>query len=483
MRVCVLGAGALGSALGAMLHRGGLDVVLVHRRAEIVDHLNAEGLLLRGAGADELVRVPAALVGEDLGRFDAVVVLVKSTNTRAAMESLVGSIGPSTVVLTLQNGLGNEETLGEVVGAQRVVAGRTYAGAVTLGPGVVLAGLAGRRTIIGELDGRRSDRLVRLAQAFTAAGVQTEVSERIHSVMWDKLLTNVATGAVSALTGLAYGALYAAPALQATACAAVAEAMSVAAAAGIELGSSDPEEVWRGAAEGLPAGFKTSMLQSVEARSVTEVDVVNGAVSRWGRRVGVATPVNDTLTALVGALPRAEVGAPAGGRSAMDRPVVPRAPEIYFEDAQVGDGCVTPAFTVTAEVIDAYARVSGDHNRVHVDEDFAQASHFGRRVAHGLFGLALVDGLKSQSELRFHSGYSLGWTVDFVKPIGIGDTLRGRFWVASKRESRSRPEWGIVVLPSELLNQDDEVVQRSEHRLMVPRRPAAPVRHTDQKGA
>ena len=159
------------------------------------------------------------------------------------------------------------------------------------------------------------------------------------------------------------------------------------------------------------------------------------------------------------------------GVSTMNSPHVPVNDFLYFEDAEVGDTCWTPSFTVTGEVIDTYARVSGDHNPVHVDEEYAAASHFGARVGHGLLGLALADGLKSQSELRFHPGYSLGWSTRFVAPIVIGDTLRLKFWIESMRASSSRPGWGIVILPCELVNQDEVIVMTAEHQLMVPRRP------------
>ncbi len=162
---------------------------------------------------------------------------------------------------------------------------------------------------------------------------------------------------------------------------------------------------------------------------------------------------------------------PDSRMSTMDQPVVPQHDFRWYEEASVGDTCWTPSFTVTGEVIDTYARVSGDRNPVHVDEGYASSSHFGKRVGHGLLGLALADGLKSQSEYRFHPGYSLGWTADFLAPIGIDDTLTLKFWVASMRESKSRPGWGIVLLPCELVNQDGVVVMRAEHRLMVPRRP------------
>lgn len=145
----------------------------------------------------------------------------------------------------------------------------------------------------------------------------------------------------------------------------------------------------------------------------------------------------------------------------------------YWDDAKEGDEGVTPSITVTGEMIDKYADVSGDHTPLHVDEDYARRSHFGERVAHGLFGLAVADGLKCQAGYRFLPGMSLGWTWDFLQPIRIGDTLHVRFRVGGMRPSKSRPGWGIVSIPCELVNQKGEVVQRGEHRLMIPRRPGA----------
>jgi len=147
------------------------------------------------------------------------------------------------------------------------------------------------------------------------------------------------------------------------------------------------------------------------------------------------------------------------------------SPERYFDDAQVGDECVSPSFTVTEAHINTYADLTGDHTPVHTDEAYARTTPFGTRVAHGLLGLSLADGLKTQSDYRFLPGMSLGWTWDFVGPIRINDTVHVKFRVASMRRSKSKPGWGIVVLPSELINQRGEVVQKGEHRLMIPCRP------------
>jgi acyl dehydratase len=145
--------------------------------------------------------------------------------------------------------------------------------------------------------------------------------------------------------------------------------------------------------------------------------------------------------------------------------------EKYWDDAVVGDECISPTYEVTEARVMAYADLTGDHTPVHTDEAYARTTPFGTRVAHGLFGLSITDGLKTISDYRFLPGMSLGWSWDFLGPIKLGDTLHVKFRVGSRRESKSKPGWGIVVLPSELINQHGVVVQKGEHRLMIPRRP------------
>jgi acyl dehydratase len=145
-------------------------------------------------------------------------------------------------------------------------------------------------------------------------------------------------------------------------------------------------------------------------------------------------------------------------------------PGSFYDDLKIGDERLTPRVTVTEGHILAYAGVAGDFSPLHMDEVYAQTTHFGSRVAHGLMGLSLTDGLKVQSAF-FQDGVALGWTWNFKGPIRIGDTLQVRFRITDMRISRSRPEMGIVVMAIQLLNQRGEVVQEGEHRLMVPRKP------------
>jgi len=298
--VAVLGAGALGCAIGGVLAESGAMVYLVNRNAEHVKAIQSNGLILRDGGIDRVVRATAVQTAAEVNdTVDLVIVLVKSFHTRAAIESAQNLIGAQTVVVSLQNGLGHEEVLAEVVGRSHVMGGKTYVGGTMLAPGHVLVGTRGKETILGELDGTASARVQRIADAFNHAGLDTTVSQRIMGTMWDKLLINVATGALSTLTRQTYGVMYQIPEIEACAVAAVSEAMAVAKACGVVLNSTDPREAWVKASAGLPFEFKTSMLQSFEKGSVTEIDYINGAVVRWGKKCGVPTPVNQTLVSCI----------------------------------------------------------------------------------------------------------------------------------------------------------------------------------------
>ncbi len=299
MRICVIGAGSLGSAIGGTLAADGHDVVLVTRNTAHVAAINAHGLILDDGRQRRVVRPLATDRYEHLAPVDLAIVLVKSFDTSGAVRAGRPVIGPSTTVLTLQNGVGCEQLIADEIGPEQVVAGRTFAGGRIVAPGVVEYGIERRLTTIGELDGTETPRLARIAAAFDHAGLETTVSTDIVAMMWEKLFVNVATGAWSALTRLPYGELSIDPDVATMAIASVGEAITVARACGIAITTTDPAQPWRRAWEGLPYGFQASMLQSILKGSATEVEVIHGAVCRAGRQAGVATPINDTLRAAV----------------------------------------------------------------------------------------------------------------------------------------------------------------------------------------
>jgi acyl dehydratase len=146
-------------------------------------------------------------------------------------------------------------------------------------------------------------------------------------------------------------------------------------------------------------------------------------------------------------------------------------PKRYFDEIQVGEEHETPGVTITDWHVMQFAGLSMDFFELHTNEEFAKETQFGRRVAHGLMGLAITDGLKNRSEFQTYAIASLHWSWDFVGPIFIGDTVKAKISVADKRASASKPDRGVVTLEIELVNQDGETVQKGENHLMVKRKP------------
>lgn len=301
MKICMLGTGSLGSTIGGTLAQGGSEVYFVDQWKEHIDKINENGLKMTDEKEDWYVKVDARTSAEGMGPVDLVIVLVKSFATKEAVSQLkeTNVIGENTLVMSLQNGLGNEETIAEVVEEANVISGKTYVGGRLLSPGYVSAGVKGKYTYIGELTGEITDRIQAVCDEFNKAGLLCEVSDNIKGLIWDKLLINVAAGALCGITRLPYGPLYEEEYIKETAVAAIQEGIDVAKAAGVKLKSEDPEYPWYAASEGLPETFKTSILQSLELKRPTEIDFINGSVVEWGKKFGIPTPVNRTLVTCV----------------------------------------------------------------------------------------------------------------------------------------------------------------------------------------
>ena len=301
MKIVMLGAGALGSTIGGTLAMGGNDVHFVDMWQEHVDLINKDGLHMTNEKEDWYVRVDARTTADTIGEADLVIVLVKSFATKQAVEQLkqTNVIGKNTLVMSLQNGLGNEETIASVIGSENVISGKTYVGGRLIQAGYISAGVQGKWTYIGELNGEITDRIQTVCNVFNDAGLLCEVSDNIKGLIWDKLLINVAAGALCGITRLPYGPLYEEDYIKDVAVAAIQEGIQVAKAAGVVLKSEDPQYPWVAASEGLPGTFKTSMQQSLELKRPTEIDFINGSIVEWGKKYGIATPVNQTLVACV----------------------------------------------------------------------------------------------------------------------------------------------------------------------------------------
>ena len=300
MKIAVIGAGAMGSLFGAYLAKAGEAVMVVDIWQEHVAAIRSQGLMLGEPAGDEVVRLDAMLGTGGLEPVDLVILFVKSAATQAAATDAAALLRPGGRVLTLQNGLGNAEAIAEIVGAERVLAGTTAQGATLLGPGRVRHGGSGE-THIGRLSGEADAFCHEVAALLTNAGLPTVVEPDVRSLIWGKLIINTGINALTALLRLRNGQLADLAETRQLLALAVEEAVKVARAAGVQLPYEKPLEKVLAVAVATGQN-QSSMLQDVLRGSPTEIAVINGAIGREGERLGVAMPVNRTLTLLVQAL-------------------------------------------------------------------------------------------------------------------------------------------------------------------------------------
>lgn len=303
MKIAILGAGAMGSAIGAMLAAAGNDVTLIDVSREAVEAINRNGLRIEQKdGTSATHRLRAVLSAHETGGFvDLLVVFVKCYHTDAAVRSALPIVGPDTTVLSLQNGWGNGPRIAAIVGRERTVLGVCYHSATVLAPGRVLHAGQGR-TYIGELDGNVSPRARALAEKLSAAGVATEASAEVLREIWSKLALNVATLPTSSTTRITADRLLDTEEMSSLMRALLGEVVAVAQAQGIAL---ELDERWAAITAllgKLAPGSKGSMLQDVEKSRQTEIDVMCGAIIEAGRSHGIATPYNHAMYCLVKAL-------------------------------------------------------------------------------------------------------------------------------------------------------------------------------------
>lgn len=298
--VAVVGAGAVGSFYGAMLARAGHRVTLIGR-APHVQAIERDGLKLDMAGRVEAVRARASTEIGAVRGADLVLFCVKSTDTDATARQLASQLAPDAVVLSLQNGVDNAATIARHV--DRIIAPAVvYVATAMTGPGAVKHHGRGD-LVIGPLRATAADaelmaKLQAVADFFATAQVEVRVSADVMAELWSKLLVNCAYNAISALAQAPYSRLAALPAVREVQRAVVREVVAVARADGIDLPLDPSLDAMERIAVAMPQQL-SSTAQDVARRKPSEIDHLNGFVSRRGRDLGIATPVNDTLTALV----------------------------------------------------------------------------------------------------------------------------------------------------------------------------------------
>lgn len=309
MKIAVVGPGATGCLLAALLARlfasekNSRDTVwLLDKHKDRAEKISQQGILIAGLHGEFRVKIQASAVTQEIGIADLVIITVKSYHTQQAILHAKPLVGKDTAVLTLQNGIGNIETIQEAVGQDKVIGGVTNLGATLVDVGQVIYAGKGE-TAIGRMDGKIPAILRSIREIFNRAGLETRISRDIKGALWSKLIINAGINALTAITGLKNGRLIEAEETRRILRQAVTEAIRVAKRKKIKLLYDDPlakvEAVCVATSENI-----SSMLQDVMKNKVTEIDYINGVVVRQGQELGIPVAVNATLTDLVKTIER-----------------------------------------------------------------------------------------------------------------------------------------------------------------------------------
>ena len=296
MKIIMLGGGAMGSLLGSFLTSGDNDITLLCRSHEHANEINRKGLIIEALSKEKIYKIRTSVDPAPLGYADLIIVMVKTYDTLNAIKSVINNINPETIVLTLQNGIGNWEKIASVIGREKVLAGVTAQGATLIKPGRIRHGGAGP-THIGELNQKISKRLKKVVALFNSAGLKAYASDDIKKILWQKLVINVGINAITALTGILNGKIASVPEAAAISSAAVSEAVAVAEALGIKLEHGQGEKCLKVAQ--ATQNNRSSMGQDIDRHRKTEVDAINGEIVKSGNEMGIATPVNRALHQLI----------------------------------------------------------------------------------------------------------------------------------------------------------------------------------------
>ncbi len=293
-RVAVMGTGAVGGFFGGMLARAGRDVTFIARPAT-AEIIKTKGLFIDSAKFQEAIHAKASSDPGAVSSAELVLFCVKTLDTEPTSRSLAAHLAPGAVVVSLQNGVDNAERIFAATGIKAIEA-VVYVAASVPEPGRIKHAERGDLAIGG--DASRSAELARISATFENAGVPCRISENIQSDLWHKFVFNCALNALSAIAQTGYGDVAQDDWGRETMLAAARETMAVARATGLELPEAEILERLVFFAKKM-GPVRSSTAQDIARNKHTEVDALNGYVVRRGAGLGVSTPVNYTLTALL----------------------------------------------------------------------------------------------------------------------------------------------------------------------------------------
>ena len=296
MKIYMIGAGAMGGVYGGLLSRAGCDVTLIDPREDHIGKIRSEGITIEGVRGTHVIRLPAQSGHAGLPPGDLAIIFTDSNSTREAARTAKAILKPSGFALTLQNGIGNVEALVEELGRERVIAGVSMNSAANPAAGRSAYTNVGM-TSIGELDGRDTERVKQVADMLNKAEIPTEIIPDPMNWIWGKFVLNCGVNALTAITGLRSGEIFRTPEVSALQDRVIDEIMAVVQRKNVLLPEKDPRKKIK---DHCRIRYnKPSMMQHVEQGRRTEIDSLNGALVREAKALGIATPYNEAVVAVV----------------------------------------------------------------------------------------------------------------------------------------------------------------------------------------
>lgn len=298
MKTVVVGAGAMGTFITARLSMAGHEVWLLEVNDTRVNKIREKGICLEENEERTVLKFPTITSNPDeIGQPDAVIMLVKAFDTEDAVKRVLPAISEKTVVLTLQNGMGNIDQISNYITKERVIAGTTSHGALLIDDGHVRHTGIGD-TIIGSVSADSEKYTAKIKELFDDSGIQTAISDDVTSLLWGKLLINMCINPLTAIMKIKNGKIVELPHLIEIIKQLLVESLKIVAKIGVNIPYDNPlekvMEVCRKTSQN-----NSSMLQDILAGRKTEINQINGALVRYGEQCGVDTPVNKMLTELV----------------------------------------------------------------------------------------------------------------------------------------------------------------------------------------
>ncbi|MGH7124619.1 MAG: ketopantoate reductase family protein [Stellaceae bacterium] len=302
MKIAIVGCGAMGSVYATLLGAAGHEVWAIDRWREHIDAIRAKGLRLEGPSGDRTVRVNASTEARAAGECDLVILATKAMHVGDAAKAIAPLLKKETPVLSIQNGLGGPDSAAAVLGKERVMVGVVGGfGASMRAPGhahhngweLVRLGEYGEMS-----GGPITPRLRMVEELWRGAGFRVKLFDDIDQLVWEKLLCNCAYSGPCALSERTIGEVMDDPDLSCVSAACASEGFRVAKQKGIKLGFDDPVAYVRDFGAKIPKA-RPSVLLDLIARRKSEIDVINGSIPRVAHSLGMAAPVNETVTALL----------------------------------------------------------------------------------------------------------------------------------------------------------------------------------------